>query len=116
MFIDIEMEDYEEEDKSIKKDYPDYEPKDVMNIIMEKDEQFSDIFMEGTMKDYLERNIERLKAVEGEAEQMVRAVRTNNVPVWYLLADNEGHGFRRKANADYQFYAEVKFMESVLLK
>ena len=51
-----------------------------------------------------------------EAEQMVRAVRANGVPVWYLLADNEGHGFRRKANADYQFYAEVKFMESVLLK
>ena len=51
-----------------------------------------------------------------EAEQMVAAVRKNSVPVWYLLADNEGHGFRRKANADYQFYAEVKFMENTLLK
>ena len=50
-----------------------------------------------------------------EAAQMVRAVRSNGVPVWYLLADNEGHGFRRKANADYQFYGEVKFIESVLL-
>jgi dipeptidyl aminopeptidase/acylaminoacyl peptidase len=51
-----------------------------------------------------------------ESEQMVAAVRKNGVPVWYLLADNEGHGFRRKANADYEFYATVKFMESVLLK
>ena len=50
-----------------------------------------------------------------EAEQMVRAVRNNGVPVWYLLADNEGHGFRRKVNADYQFYSEVKFMENLLL-
>ena len=50
-----------------------------------------------------------------EAEQMVRAVRNNGVAVWYLLADNEGHGFRRKVNADYQFYSEVKFMENLLL-
>lgn len=51
-----------------------------------------------------------------EAEQMVDAVRKNGVPVWYLLADNEGHGFRRKANADYEFYSVVKFMEENLLK
>ena len=51
-----------------------------------------------------------------EAEQMVTAVRKNGVPVWYLLADNEGHGFRRKANADYEFYATVKFLETTLLQ
>ena len=51
-----------------------------------------------------------------EAEQMVAAVRKNGVPVWYLLADNEGHGFARKSNADYYFYATVQFFESVLLK
>jgi dipeptidyl aminopeptidase/acylaminoacyl peptidase len=51
-----------------------------------------------------------------EAEQMVAAVRKNNVPVWYLLADNEGHGFQRKVNADYYFYATVQFFESTLLK
>ncbi|MCF8167798.1 MAG: prolyl oligopeptidase family serine peptidase [Rhodoferax sp.] len=50
-----------------------------------------------------------------EAEQMVAAVRKNGAPVWYLLADNEGHGFRRKVNADYEFYATVKFLESTLL-
>ncbi len=51
-----------------------------------------------------------------EADQIVAAVRKGGAPVWYLMADNEGHGFRRKANADFQFYAEVKFMESTLLK
>ena len=50
-----------------------------------------------------------------EAEQMVAAVRKNNVPVWFLMADNEGHGFRRKPNADYEFYATVKFLETTLL-
>ena len=51
-----------------------------------------------------------------EAQQMVAAVRKNNVPVWYLLADNEGHGFRRKANADFEFYATVRFLETTLLE
>ena len=50
-----------------------------------------------------------------EAQQIVSAVRKNNVPVWYLLADNEGHGFRRKANADFEFYATVRFLETTLL-
>lgn len=51
-----------------------------------------------------------------EAQQMVAAVRKNGVPVWYLLADNEGHGFRRKANADFEFYATVRFLEQTLLQ
>ncbi len=51
-----------------------------------------------------------------EAEQMVSAVRKNGVPVWYLLADNEGHGFARKVNADYYFYCTVQFFATTLLK
>ncbi len=50
-----------------------------------------------------------------EAQQIVSAVRKNGVPVWYLLADNEGHGFRRKANADFEFFATVKFLEKTLI-
>jgi hypothetical protein len=38
------------------------------------------------------------------------------VPVWYLLADNEGHGFARKVNADFLFYATIAFLEETLLK
>ena len=51
-----------------------------------------------------------------EAEQMVAKVRENQSPVWYLRAENEGHGFARKENADYQFYATVMFLRSTLLK
>jgi dipeptidyl aminopeptidase/acylaminoacyl peptidase len=51
-----------------------------------------------------------------EAEQMVKQVRDNGTPVWYLLADNEGHGFARKENADFQFYATVLFIQQTLLR
>ncbi|MEO8081021.1 MAG: prolyl oligopeptidase family serine peptidase [Caldimonas sp.] len=51
-----------------------------------------------------------------EAEQIVDSVRANGTPVWYLRAENEGHGFARKENADFQFYAMVMFMRENLLK
>ena len=51
-----------------------------------------------------------------EAEQIVAKVRASGTPVWYLRAENEGHGFVRKENADYRFYAVVKFVESLLLR
>lgn len=35
-----------------------------------------------------------------ESEQIVDAVRAEGRPVWYLLAANEGHGFRKKFNSD----------------
>ena len=50
-----------------------------------------------------------------EAEQIVAKVRQQGTPVWYLRAENEGHGFARKENADYQFYAMVMFMRRTLL-
>jgi poly(3-hydroxybutyrate) depolymerase len=51
-----------------------------------------------------------------EAEQMVAGARANGTRVWYLRAENEGHGFIRKDNADYQFFATVMFMRETLLK
>ena len=51
-----------------------------------------------------------------EAEQIVARARANGTPVWYLRAENEGHGFARKENADFQFYATVLFMRETLLK
>ncbi len=51
-----------------------------------------------------------------EAEQIVAAARKNGVPVWYLLADNEGHGFARKANVDFLFYAMIAFIDARLVK
>ncbi|MBV9625220.1 MAG: S9 family peptidase [Acidobacteria bacterium] len=51
-----------------------------------------------------------------ESQQMVEIVRQNGTPVWWLLAKDEGHGFRKKKNADYQFYATVLFVKKYLLK
>ena len=51
-----------------------------------------------------------------EGEQIVARVRANGTPVWYLRAENEGHGFARKENADFQFYAMVMFIRETLLK
>ena len=51
-----------------------------------------------------------------ESEQMVTAVRKNGTPVWYLLGKDEGHGFAKKKNVDYQFYATIMFMQEHLLK
>ena len=50
-----------------------------------------------------------------ESDQMVKTVRQNDTPVWWLLAKDEGHGFRKKKNQDYQFYATVMFMKQYLL-
>ncbi len=50
-----------------------------------------------------------------EAEQIVARVRRSGTPVWYLRAENEGHGFARKENADFQFYVQVMFMRQTLL-
>ncbi|HUT23230.1 MAG TPA: S9 family peptidase [Sumerlaeia bacterium] len=50
-----------------------------------------------------------------EADQIVQTVRDNGIPVWYLVADDEGHGFRKKENADFQFYATVAFVREFLL-
>jgi dipeptidyl aminopeptidase/acylaminoacyl peptidase len=53
---------------------------------------------------------------ESESRQMVDVVRQNGTPVWYLMAKDEGHGFRKKKNLDFQFYATVMFLKEYLLK
>ncbi len=50
-----------------------------------------------------------------EAEQMVAKVKSNGSPVWYLMAKDEGHGFKKKSNADFQFYATLMFVQQHLL-
>lgn len=53
---------------------------------------------------------------QSEADQMVAAVRANGQPAWHLIGTNEGHGFAKKENQDYQTLATVVFWESVLGK
>ena len=51
-----------------------------------------------------------------ESEQMVNIVRQNGTPVWWLMAKDEGHGYAKKKNQDYQFCATVMFVKDYLLK
>jgi dipeptidyl aminopeptidase/acylaminoacyl peptidase len=53
---------------------------------------------------------------KSEADQMVKALQENGTPVWYLAAKDEGHGFAKKKNADFQFYTTVLFLQKYLLK
>lgn len=50
-----------------------------------------------------------------ESEQIVDAVRQAGQSVWYLKALDEGHGFRKKRNADIYQQAVVLFLEAHLL-
>lgn len=86
------------------------------------------------MRDFLVRiapmnNIERIKkpmlVIAGkndprvpvsESDQIVAALRKQGTPVWYIMAKDEGHGFQKKPNQDYQFYATVEFLQEYLLK
>ena len=89
---------------------------------------------EPKMHDFLEKiapmnNIEKIKkpmmVVAGkndprvpvsESEQIVAALKKQNTPVWFLTGKDEGHGFRKKTNQDFQFYATVEFLKEYLLK
>ncbi len=51
----------------------------------------------------------------GESRQIHDALRSRGVPVWYVLAHDEGHGFRKKSNSDYAAAATVLFLERYLL-
>jgi dipeptidyl aminopeptidase/acylaminoacyl peptidase len=51
-----------------------------------------------------------------EAVQIRETVAKNGIPVWYLEAKDEGHGFAKKGNRDFQFYATVMFVQKFLLE
>lgn len=49
-----------------------------------------------------------------EAEQLLEAVRAGGHEAWYVLARNEGHGFRKRANRDLYIATSVLFFEQAL--
>lgn len=51
-----------------------------------------------------------------ESDQIVAKVKANGVPVWYLVGKDEGHGFQKKSNSDYQRAVLFEFMRRHLLK
>jgi dipeptidyl aminopeptidase/acylaminoacyl peptidase len=52
---------------------------------------------------------------KSEADQAVAAVRAKGRSAWHLVGMNEGHGFGKKENQDYQFWVELMFWEKNLL-
>lgn len=50
-----------------------------------------------------------------ESESIVKATK-GRVPVWYLLARNEGHGFAQQSNRDFRLYSTIVFVKEFLLK
>jgi dipeptidyl aminopeptidase/acylaminoacyl peptidase len=49
-----------------------------------------------------------------EAEQILEAVKENEVEAWFLMAMDEGHGFRKKSNRDFQRESVTVFLKEVL--
>jgi dipeptidyl aminopeptidase/acylaminoacyl peptidase len=50
-----------------------------------------------------------------ESRQMVDKLKANGTPTWFLIANDEGHGYAKKKNQDFQFYATVMFVRQFLL-
>ncbi len=51
-----------------------------------------------------------------ESVQMKDKIKQNGGTVWFLMAKDEGHGFRKKNNQDFQFYATIEFVKSFLVQ
>lgn len=50
----------------------------------------------------------------GEAQQIAEKVQAVGKPVWTVYAENEGHGFGKKDNADYARAVQVMFLSNFL--
>jgi dipeptidyl aminopeptidase/acylaminoacyl peptidase len=49
-----------------------------------------------------------------ESEQILSAMKANGVKAWFLMAMDEGHGFRKKGNIEAQREAETLFLKEVI--
>ncbi len=52
----------------------------------------------------------------GQAEAMVNALRTKNIPVEYVTFSEEGHGFRQADNIKKLYDKELDFYQSMMIK
>ena len=50
-----------------------------------------------------------------ESRQMLDKLKSNGIPTWFLMANDEGHGYAKKKNQDFQFYATIMFVRQFLL-
>jgi len=50
-----------------------------------------------------------------ESVQMMEKLKQNGAPVWFLIANDEGHSYAKKKNQQFQFYATIMFVRNFLL-
>ncbi len=50
-----------------------------------------------------------------ESRQMLDKLKNNGTATWFLMANDEGHGYAKKKNQDFQFYATIMFVREYLL-
>ncbi len=50
-----------------------------------------------------------------EAIQMKEKIKQSGGTVWFLMAKDEGHGFKKKSNIDFQFCAILEFINQYLI-
>ncbi len=90
----------------------------------ERDPKIADFFEEIAPLNHVDKIKKPLFIVQGandprvpqtEAVQMKEKIKQNGGTVWFLMAGDEGHGFRKKNNIDFQFYATIVFVKQFLL-
>ncbi len=54
------------------------------------------------------------RVVKAESDDIVEAVRENDVPVEYVVFDDEGHGFVKKENQEEGYRKILEFLETYL--
>jgi dipeptidyl aminopeptidase/acylaminoacyl peptidase len=50
-----------------------------------------------------------------ESRQILDKLKAQGTPTWFLMANDEGHGYAKKKNQDFLFNAEVLFVKQYLL-
>jgi dipeptidyl aminopeptidase/acylaminoacyl peptidase len=50
-----------------------------------------------------------------ESRQILDKLNAQGTPTWFLMANDEGHGYAKKKNRDYLFNAEVLFVQKYLI-
>jgi dipeptidyl aminopeptidase/acylaminoacyl peptidase len=55
-----------------------------------------------------------IRVLQAESDDMVAAIKANNVPVEYIIFPDEGHGFRKKENQVRGYRSVLEFLEKYL--
>ena len=54
------------------------------------------------------------RVLQIESDEIVAAVKKNNIPVEYIVFEDEGHGFRKNENKEEAYVKIVQFLDTYL--